>query len=160
MMELVKIDRHNVWDIVKLSVREEQKDFVAPNGYSIIEAYAVSASGGTALPFGLYEDGAPVGFAMIGYGCEDDKDPKIADGNYCLWRFMIDGRYQGRGLGKKAMAAVMDFIGTFPCGKAEYCWLSYEPENIAAKNLYRLFGFEENGEWDGDEAVAVLKLQN
>ena len=41
---------------------------------------------------------------------------------------------------------------------AEYVWLSYEPENEKAKALYRAFGFVENGEWDGDEIVAVLKL--
>jgi len=42
--------------------------------------------------------------------------------------------------------------------KAEYCWLSYEPDNDVARQLYRSFGFEETGEMDGDEIVAVLKL--
>ena len=44
------------------------------------------------------------------------------------------------------------------CGKAEYCYLSYEPENINAKRLYSKFDFIENGEMDGEEIVAVLKL--
>jgi len=35
---------------------------------------------------------------------------------------------------------------------------SYEPENELAKKLYASFGFEETGEMDGDEIVAVLKL--
>ena len=52
----------------------------------------------------------------------------------------------------------MDFIKTWPCGKAEYCVISYEPENEAAKNLYASFGFEENGEMADEEVVAVLKL--
>ena len=39
-----------------------------------------------------------------------------------------------------------------------FCWLSYEPENKAAKALYNSFGFVENGETDGEEIVAVLKL--
>ena len=39
------------------------------------------------------------------------------------------------------------------------CWLSYEPENERAKALYAAFGFRETGEFDGDEAIAVLKLQ-
>ena len=55
-------------------------------------------------------------------------------------------------------AAALDYIRTFPCGSAEYCWLSYEPENKAAKALYNSFGFVENGETDGEEIVAVLKL--
>jgi len=51
-----------------------------------------------------------------------------------------------------------DFIRTWPCGKAEYCSLSCEPENEVARGLYRSLGFMENGEMDGDEIVAVLKL--
>ena len=38
------------------------------------------------------------------------------------------------------------------------CSLSYEPENAVARELYRSLGFIENGEMDGDEIVAVLKL--
>ena len=34
----------------------------------------------------------------------------------------------------------------------------YEPENTVSKALYHSFGFRENGEMDGDEIVAVLKL--
>lgn len=96
---------------------------------------------------------------MIGYGTIGDEDePCIADGNYCIWRFMIDRNYQGKGLGKKTMEAVLDYIMTFPCKEADYCWLSYEPENKAAASLYHHFGFEETGEMDGDEIIAVKKL--
>ena len=88
---------------------------------------------------------------MFGYGTIGDEDePSVAENNYCLWRFMIDREYQHRGLGKKALAAALDYIRTFPCGSAEYCWLSYEPENKAAKALYNSFGFVENGETDGE----------
>ena len=57
-----------------------------------------------------------------------------------------------------ALRLALEFIRTFPRGKAEYCWRSYEPENEVAKKLYASFGFVENGEMDGDEIVAVLKL--
>ena len=52
----------------------------------------------------------------------------------------------------------LEFIKTFPCGKAEYCWLSYEPENEVARQLYCSFGFSETGEIDGEELIAKLKL--
>ena len=52
----------------------------------------------------------------------------------------------------------LDFIRTYPCGRAEYCWLSYEPENTVAKELYASFGFKETGDMDGEEIIAVLKL--
>jgi len=47
---------------------------------------------------------------------------------------------------------------TMPCGTAETCWLSYEPENVVARCLYREFGFRETGEMDGDEIIAVRSL--
>ena len=71
---------------------------------------------------------------------------------------MIDKRYQKRGYGREAINLALDFIRTWPCGKAEYCAISYEPENEIARKLYLSMGFEETGEMDGDEIVAALKL--
>ena len=39
MLHLEKINGRNVWDILKLKVSESQKEFVAANDISIIEAY-------------------------------------------------------------------------------------------------------------------------
>ncbi len=50
-MELRKVDSENIWKIVKLSVFDEQKGFVATNTESILEAYVTITAGGTALPF-------------------------------------------------------------------------------------------------------------
>jgi len=82
----------------------------------------------------------------------------IAKGNYNLWRLMIDEKYQNKGYGREAVRLALDFIKTLPCGRSEYCWLSYEPENEVARRLYHSFGFEETGEKDCDELIAVLKL--
>ena len=160
MLHLEKIDAKNVWKILKLHVKKEQEDFVAPNDISIIEAYIALSVGGKVFPFGVFEDETPVGFLMIGFDADDsyENPPKIAFGNYSLWRFMIGENYQGRGYGKEALQLALDFIRTYPCGRAEYCYLSYEPENERAKKLYASFGFKENGEKDEDEIVAVLKL--
>lgn len=160
MLRLEKITGKNVWDILKLCVSEKQKKFVASNVISIIEAYTAITGNGYAFPFGIYEDDMPVGFLMIGFDTDDywDDAPSIAKGNYNLWRLMIDNHYQNRGYGKEAVRLALEFIKTFPCGKAEYCWLSYEPENKIASQLYRLFGFVETGEMDGDELIAILKL--
>jgi len=72
---------------------------------------------------------------------------------------MIDKKFQGKGFGREAVRLALEFIKTWPQGQAEYCALSYEPENTVAKALYESFGFVENGETDGDEIVAVLKLK-
>ncbi len=160
MIHLEKINSENVWDILKLKVSESQKSFVASNERSMIEAYTTITANGHAFPFGIYEEAQPVGFVMIGYGKDDGwKDaPAIADGNYNLWRLMIDKNHQNRGYGKQAVALALRFVRTFPCGPAEFCWLSYEPENTVAKSLYASFGFVETGEKDGEEQIAVLKL--
>ena len=160
MLHLEKINGSNVWDILKLTVSESQKNYVAANDISIIEAYTAIAGNGYAFPFGIYDDEIPVGFLMIGFDVDDywTDAPEIARGNYNLWRLMIDQAWQNRGYGKQAVQLALDFIKSMPCGKAEYCWLSYEPENEAARQLYQSFGFAETGEMDGDERIAVLRL--
>ena len=160
MLRLEKITGKNVWSILKLRVSEDQESFVAPNDISIIEAYTAITGNGYAFPFGIYEGETPVGFMMIGFDADDcwEVAPSIARGNYNLWRLMIDKNYQNKGYGKEAVRLALEFIKTFPCGKADFCWLSYEPENEIASRLYHSFGFVETGEMDGDEIIAVLKL--
>ncbi len=164
MIHLERIDHKNVWDIIDLKVFRSQKEFVASNSISIVQAYSVEGSGTSAFPFAIYNDKKPVGFVMIGfneaatYDAFDEEPPKILKDNYSIWRLMIDKKYQRRGFGKEALKLALEFVRTFPCGKAEYCSLSYEPENVVAREMYHKFGFVENGEMDGDEIVAVLKL--
>ena len=165
MLHLEKITPANVWDVIDLKVKKHQKDFVASNSISIVQAYSAIGTKCVAMPFAICNEKRPVGFLMIGfneaalYDYDGEVDaPEVLRNNYSIWRFMIDKRYQGRGYGKEAMRLALDYVRTFPCGKAEYCSLSYEPENEVAAKLYHSFGFKENGETDGDEIVAVIKL--
>ena len=57
-----------------------------------------------------------------------------------------------------ALRLLLDYVLTFPDGEEALWSTSYEPENDVAAKLYHDFGFAENGEKDGDEIVAVLKL--
>ena len=160
MLHLEKVNGKNIWEITKLQVSESQKGFVAANDVSIIEAYTTITANGFAFTFGIYDGEIPVGFIMIGYDVDDhwDNPPYIARGNYSLWRLMIDENYQKKGFGREAVALGLDFIKSFPCGKSEYCWLSYEPENEVARQLYRSYGFVETGDMVSGEIIAVLKL--
>ncbi len=160
MLRLEKVNGKNVWELLKLSVSESQKNYVATNEISIIEAYTAISGNGYAFPFGIYDGDTPVGFLMVGFDVDDDwiDAPGIARGNYNLWRLMIDKKYQNRGFGRKSVQLALEFIKSFPCGEAEYCWLSYEPENEVARKLYHSFGFEETGDMDGEEVIAVLRL--
>ena len=73
---------------------------------------------------------------------------------------MIDQRYQKKGYGRQALQLALDYIRTCPAGPAAYCWLSFEPENEAARRLYRSCGFVEEPKmprgWE--ELPALLKL--
>lgn len=160
MITLKKIDLENIWKVVGLSVKDRQESFVASNTESILEAYAAVSDGKIALPFAIYSDGLLVGFVMFGYGSTADADdPNVAIGNYSICRFMIDQKYQGHGYGKAALNEALNYLRTQPCGPSDYCWLSYEPDNRVAKDLYMSVGFEENGEMDGEEIVAVIRLR-
>lgn len=153
-----------------LSVYRKQKNFVASNANSLAEAYVAITNGEVALPFAICKNNKPIGFLMIGYSWGNDEELKdenpdfikIIKDSYCIWRFMIDKRYQGKGYGKKAMQLALDYIHTFPCGNATYCWLSYEPENEVAQKLYASFGFVERREFykgeDGEEIPAIITL--
>lgn len=99
-------------------------DFVATNTESILEAYAAIIHNRIALLFGLYELNKPVGFIMFDYEQIDEVNPVIAEGNYCLLRLMIDTRYQGKGLGRKALKKAIAFLNTQPLGSGNACRLS------------------------------------
>ena len=160
MFKLKKINRNNVGEILKLEVFDNQKSFVATNNSSIIEAYTAITDNNDVFTFGIYKDDAPIGFLMIGYNMNSDDEgaPSIAKGNYNIWRLMIDKKFQGKGFGKKVMDLALEFVNTFPCGTAKYCWLSYESDNDVARQLYKSVGFVETDEKDGDEIVAIMKL--
>ena len=168
MIHLEKVNYDNALAICKLRPNKTQKHYVAPNIASLAEAYAFQQSDGKVLTYGIYNDKKPVGFVMIGYDLPLDDDETeeeywFVPKSYIIWRFMIDKRYQGRGYGKEAFGLVLDLIRSAPFGKGEYAWLSYEPENEVAKNMYASFGFKEepNGfdpEKGWDEMPAILKL--
>lgn len=160
MVHLEQVTAKNVWDIVKLKVSPAQERYVAANDVSIIESYTTITAHGYALPFGIYDGTTPVGFVLIGFDVDDywDDAPEIAKGNYNLWRLMIDEAYQGKGYGTKAVQLVLEYVRTAPCGKGKYCWLTYEPDNTVARQIYKSFGFVDTGEKDGEEIIAALQL--
>lgn len=158
-LHLVKADKDNFWPLMDLRVTKEQENYVAYNGVSLAQAYETRADGKFAQPFGIYDGETPVGFAMIGHNSFDYEGvAEVEKHSYCLWRFMIDHRYQKRGYGRDALKLLLDYILTFPDGKEEVWSTSYVEGNDIAAKLYREFGFVDNGEKDEDELIAVFRL--
>ena len=161
MVHLEELNKYNVWDVIELTVKKEQESFIAGNEWSLVHAYVGNKTEGAVYPFGIFDDDKAVGFLMIAYDygevCNDPDAPEISDNNYFLWRLMIDGEEQGKGYGRKAVELALEFVKTFPHGKADYCWLCYDKNNAVARKLYLSMGFQEIGEQD-DDINAVIKL--
>ena len=144
----------NYFDVLNLEVHPNQRNFIASNSISLAEAYVYDKNGNFIAPLAVYDKEVLVGFVMIAY----DRKIGISKGNYLLFRFMIDKRFQGLGYFKLTMDAVIDFVRTEPAGKATSLWLSYEPENKHARSCYLHYGFKETGEVIEDEIVAIYDL--
>lgn len=161
MVHLEELNKYNVWDVIELTVKKEQESFIAGNEWSLVHAYVGNKTEGAVYPFGIFDDDKAVGFLMIAYDygevCNDPDAPEISQKNYFLWRLMIDEEEQGKGYGKKAVKLALEFVKTFPHGKADYCWICYDKNNEVARKLYLSMGFQEIGEQD-DDINAVIKL--
>ena len=155
MIHLEKLTYENFEDVFELKPKKVQYPFVASNMFSVAEAYVTMINGGHVYPFVIYNDERVVGFIQLAYGENADQDGvSMEKDSYEVWRFMIDKSHQRKGCGRAAMQQALELVRSFPCGESEYCWISYEPENEAARNLYLSFGFEEKPEdyVEGEEA--------
>ena len=163
MIELRNITWENWEECIQLQVSNEQGDFIASNEYSLAQAYVATLNDKCPpLTYAIYHNNIMIGFTMFYF-----QDHEINDGSdyeelpcYTLLRFMIDQRHQQQGLGKMALEKVLEYMKTSPHGKASSIYLSYNPKNQAARNLYRSLGFAETGQLtsDDEDADVVAKL--
>lgn len=152
-LELRPVTVENWNSLIKLKVREDQKNFVASNLYSIAEAQFGFEEGGhwNLFPFGLYMQNEPVGFAMTGLNYAHSHFQGL------IVRLMVDEKYQGRGYGRSAMERILT---TFQADQSvRVVCITYEPDNDPARKLYASLGFEETGEFMENEVVALLRLR-
>ncbi len=148
-IRLKEIDASNWREALGLELNAGQEHFVAPNVYSLAEAY-VRPELPVYRPLAVYnEDGQVVGFAM--YTC----DPASAERHY-VQRLMIDRRFQGRGYGRAAMVELLKLIRENE--NCEEISLTVDPDNANAQGLYRSLGFEGTGEMLDGQEVFTLRL--
>ena len=143
-LKFEQIGKENWEACCELSVLETQKDFVATNWYSILQAQFES----DLHPVCFYDEDVLVGFLMYGL------DPDTNRMEMC--RLMVDQSAQGKGYGKQAIIQLLDII------KAEYgpipFYTSIEPENKVAGQLYGSVGFNKTGEIMWDEEIMMIQL--
>jgi diamine N-acetyltransferase len=155
-LTIQQVTKSNWQKLTKLSVREDQNHFVAPNVYSILEShYGYDEPDGSGhwdmFPYGIYDGETPVGFFMYGYNFSNQEFEAF------IIRLMVDQNHQGKGYGKFGMQKMLEI---FREDERIHCvGISYEPDNEVARKLYASLGFVETGEMLGDEVKAVYKIR-
>jgi diamine N-acetyltransferase len=116
-----------------------QTSFVASNETSLEEAEDNPAC----IPLIIRAAGEPVGFAM--YALDED------DGNYWIYRLMIDARFQGKGYGRAALIQIVNMLAALP--DCTCVVLGVKPENERARRVYEGIGFRATGDVIDGELV-------
>ncbi|MCR8656660.1 GNAT family N-acetyltransferase [Paenibacillus endoradicis] len=141
MITLRTITKLNWEECIHLKTKQEQQSFITSNLYSIAEAQFIPGFSTKSI----YFEEILVGFSM--YGIDPD------DGNYWIYRLMIDERYQGLGYGKRAMQLIINDISNKE-DRTDVIWLGYKPNNEDAKKFYKKVGFQEVGLAPWGELIA------
>ncbi|MBC6972263.1 GNAT family N-acetyltransferase [Bacillus sp. Xin] len=132
-LSLKTIDKSNWEEAIKLSVKEEQRTFIASNLYSIAEVQFLN----NFYANGICLDNKLIGFAMFGIDSDDN--------NYWIYRLMIDKEYQGQGIGIgiQAIFLIIEKIRSINNNNIPLIMIGYNPKNLSAKIAYRKAGFVE-----------------
>ena len=140
---LAKLDESNFGDVLAMHTLPEQEWFVAPNHYTIAEAYVNKS----VKPFVIMDGMTPVGFLALQY------DKKRED--YWVMRLLIDNAYQGKGYGRAAINMGIQWMREH---NVPWVRISFVPKNTVAERLYSSIGFKPTGEMDDDEIVCKIDL--
>lgn len=129
-IEFRPIDRTNYNECIELNVNENQKRFVAPNQFSLVQAAYES----NLYPLAIYNESQMIGFVLY------DFDEEL--NGWSMSRFMIGSSFQNCGFGKQALKQFLLFF------KENYpdvlkLYTSAEVDNMTAIELYKRAGFKE-----------------
>jgi diamine N-acetyltransferase len=147
---LREITANTVLSVVRLAVAEHQQSFVAPNAVSLAQALFSREAWYRAI----YLGDEPVGFVML--ADESLRVPAPSEPQVGVWRFMVDARHQGKGIGRAAMLQVIEHVR----GKGRFTKLelSFVPGQGSPESFYLSLGFQHTGRVDEDEQVLELPL--
>jgi|GEM_PF-14578 len=142
------VDADNLDAVLKLSVAAGQKCFVATPERSLAQVAYEPA--GRALA--MFDGDQAVGMMLLYDARMDKEDPA---GQLYVWRILVDARHQKRGLGRLAMAWVVDEARRW--GVAEV-GLSHVGLPGHAGPFYEKLGFTYTGKVEDGEHKMVLRV--
>jgi diamine N-acetyltransferase len=147
---LREITADTVDAVIKLSVADSQKRFVAPNSVSLAQSIFAPEAWYRAI----YSGEEPAGFVMLydeSLRSTPPAAPKVA-----VWRFMVAAQYQGQGVGSAAMRLVIAHVRSKGCFRA--LELSYVPAEGSPEPFYLSHGFRNTDRIEDGERVMELSL--
>jgi diamine N-acetyltransferase len=124
---LIEVTRENVDAVCKLRVAERQERLVAPAAVTVAEAKCHG----------------------VVWVQTDEPVPYLV-------RFMVDADWQGRGIGRRAVALVLDELRGLGLDEVE---LSYVPAEDGAERFWLACGFQPTGRMHGDETLVRMGLR-
>ena len=127
-----------------LSVKEEQKTFVAPAIGILARGYVYRDC--SAKVYVIEAEGKPVGLVLV----REFTDEPLG---YDLQQFMIDADCQGRGYGSAALAMILDELRRE--ARYDHVEVCVKRADTSAIRLYEKFGFTDSGYVDEDVPDAV-----
>jgi diamine N-acetyltransferase len=148
---LQEITADTVIAVIKLSVADAQKGFVAPNAVSLAQALFSPDAWYRAI----YCGGSPAGFVML--ADESQRPDPPASPRIGVWRLMVDARFQGRGIGRAAMRQVIDAVKARD--RFDVLEVSYVPGPGCPEPFYLGLGFRPTGRVEDGETVLELPLR-
>lgn len=146
MVHFEKITEENFRAIMQMK-RPENEGFVAPNVYSLAQAWLYRENGDV-YPFAIYEGDEPVGFMML----DEDTEERCL----VIWRIMFPVEQQNKGYGTQAISQIIHLAKE--SGKYDFLILDYVPGNEIAKHVYEKLGFCPTGEMSDGEVEMRLDL--
>ena len=144
MIRLTEITEENWLTAASLSVKEEQKRFLAPAIGILARGYVYRSCNARVRV--IENDGTIVGLALV----REFTDEPLG---YDLQQFMIDQRYQGRGYGSAALGLILDALRRE--NRFDHVEVCVKKDDAAAIRLYEKHGFVDSGYVDEDVPDAL-----
>ena len=139
MIRLLDVTEENWLGVARLSVNEEQKNFVAPAIGILARGYVYRNCNSRIIVFA--DDDNIVGAALVR---DLDEEPACYD----LQEFMIDRRFQNKGYGTKALSLILELLAAER--KYECVEVCVNKEDAPALHVYEKAGFVDTGYIDDD----------